>query len=135
MKQKSDSIKAETNSELAINAKAYADGKKSYQQFIDDKGKIQVQGFAKLKSLYGEDSNEYKQLLDNQLNAVQQHDEAIIKIERKDIEREKLLNEANIKAQYYDKNSAIYQNDIALTRHCIKTRSVLWQTSQTLQRG
>lgn len=114
LKQKSDSIKAETNSELAINAKAYADGKKSYQQFIDDKGKIQVQGFAKLKSLYGEDSNEYKQLLDNQVNAVQQHDEAIIKMKEKDIEREKLLNEANIKAQYYDKNSAIYQNDIAL---------------------
>lgn len=114
LKQKSDSIKAETNSELAINAKAYADGKKSYQQFIDDKGKIQVQGFAKLKSLYGEDSNEYKQLLDNQVNAVQQHDEAIIKMKEKNIEREKLLTEANIKAQYYDKNSAIYQNDIAL---------------------
>ena len=35
-------------------------------------------------------------------------------MKEKDIEREKLLTEANIKAQYYDKNSAIYQNDIAL---------------------
>ena len=35
-------------------------------------------------------------------------------MKEKDIERERLLTEANIKAQYYDKNSAIYQNDIAL---------------------
>lgn len=67
-----------------------------------------------MKALYGEDSNEYKQLLDDKVNASKKHDEAIIKMKEKDIEREKLLNEANIKAQYYDKNSAIYQNDIAL---------------------
>ena len=113
-KKQRDTIKAETNAELAENVQAYADNQKTYQQFIDDREKITLEGIEKMKALYGEVSNEYKQLLDDKVNASKKHDEAIIKMKEKDIEREKLLNEANIKAQYYDKNSAIYQNDIAL---------------------
>lgn len=113
-KQASDSIKAETNQLMADNAKAYAEGKKNYQQFIDDRQNIQIKGFAKLKLLYGEESNEYKQLLDNQVNVVKQHDDAVIKMNEQTIERERLQKEASIKAQYNDASSAIYQNDIAL---------------------
>lgn len=113
-KQASDSIKAETNQLLADNAKAYAEGKKTYQQFIDDRQNIQIKGFAKLKQLYGEESNEYKQLLDNQVNVVKQHDDAVIKMNEQTIERERLQKEASIKAQYNDASSAIYQNDVAL---------------------
>lgn len=113
-KQAADSIKAETNELLADNAKAYAEGKKTYQQFIDDRQSIQIKGFAKLKQLYGAESNEYKQLLDNQVNIVKQHDAAIQKMNEQTIERERLQKEASIKAQYNDANSAIYQNDIAL---------------------
>lgn len=113
-KQAADSIKAETNELMADNAKAYAEGKKTYQQFIDDRQNIQIKGFAKLKQLYGAESNEYKQLLDNQVNVVKQHDAAILKMNEQTIERERLQKEASIKAQYNDANSAIYQNDIAL---------------------
>lgn len=113
-KQAADSIKAETNQLLADNAKAYAEGNKSYQQFLDDRQSIQINGFAKLKQLYGEESNEYKQLLDNQVNVVKQHDDAVIKMNEQTIERERLQKEASIKAQYNDASSAIYQNDIAL---------------------
>lgn len=113
-KKQRDTINAETNAELAENVQAYADNQKTYQQFIDDREKITLEGIEKMKALYGEDSNEYKQLLDDKVNASKKHDEAIIKMKEKDIEREKLLTDANIKAQYYDKNSAIYQNDIAL---------------------
>ena len=113
-KQAADSIKAETNQLLADNAKAYAEGNKSYQQFLDDRQSIQIKGFAKLKQLYGEESNEYKQLLDNQVNVVKQHDDAVIKMNEQTIERERLQKEASIKAQYNDASSAIYQNDIAL---------------------
>lgn len=113
-KQAADSIKAETNELMAENAKAYAEGKKTYQQFIDDRQSIQIKGFAKLKQLYGAESNEYKQLLDNQVTVVKQHDAAILKMNEQSIERERLQKEASIKAQYNDANSAIYQNDIAL---------------------
>lgn len=113
-KQAADSIKAETNELMADNAKAYAEGKKTYQQFVDDRQSIQIKGFAKLKQLYGAESNEYKQLLDNQVNVVKQHDAAILKMNEQSIERERLQKEASIKAQYNDANSAIYQNDIAL---------------------
>lgn len=113
-KQAADSIKAETNELMADNAKAYAEGKKTYQQFIDDRQSIQIKGFAKLKQLYGAESNEYKQLLDNQVNVVKQHDAAIQKMNEQTIERERLQKEASIKSQYNDANSAIYQNDIAL---------------------
>lgn len=113
-KQAADSIKAETNELMADNAKAYAEGKKTYQQFIDDRQSIQIKGFAKLKQLYGAESNEYKQLLDNQVNVVKQHDAAIQKMNEQTIERERLQKEASIKAQYNNASSAIYQNDIAL---------------------
>lgn len=113
-KQAADSIKAETNELMADNAKAYAEGKKTYLQFIDDRQNIQIKGFAKLKQLYGAESNEYKQLLDNQVNVVKQHDAAIQKMNEQTIERERLQKEASIKAQYNDVNSKIYQNDIAL---------------------
>lgn len=119
-KQAADSIKAETNELMADNAKAYAEGKKTYQQFVDDRQNIQIKGFAKLKQLYGEESNEYKQLLDNQVNVVKQHDAAIQKMNEQTIERERLQKEASIKAQYYDVNSKIYQNDTALNEALYK---------------
>ena len=105
---------------MAENAKAYAEGKKTYQQFIDDRQSIQIKGFAKLKQLYGEKSNEYKQLLDNQVNVVKQHDAAIQKMNEQTIERERLQKEASIKAQYNDASSAIYQNDTALNEALYK---------------
>jgi TP901 family phage tail tape measure protein len=114
LKKQRDTIKAETNSELADNVKAYADGTKTYQQFIDDREKITLKGIERMKALYGEDSNEYKQLLDDKVNASKKHDEDIIKMKEKNIEREKMINEANIKGQYNDANSDIYHNDIAL---------------------
>ena len=119
-KQAADSIKAETNELMAENAKAYAEGKKTYQQFIDDRQNIQIKGFAKLKQLYGAESNEYKQLLDNEVNVVKQHDAAIQKMNEQTIERERLQKEASIKAQYYDVNSKIYQNDTALNEALYK---------------
>lgn len=119
-KQAADRIKAETNELMAENAKAYAEGKKTYQQFIDDRQSIQIKGFAKLKQLYGEKSKEYKQLLDNQVNVVKQHDAAIQKMNEQTIERERLQKEASIKAQYYDVNSKIYQNDTALNEALYK---------------
>lgn len=119
-KQAAESIKAETNELMADNAKAYAEGKKTYQQFIDDRQNIQIKGFAKLKQLYGAESNEYKQLLDNQVNVVKQHDTAIQKMNEQTIERERLQKEASIKAQYYDVNSKIYQNDTALNEALYK---------------
>lgn len=119
-KQDEDSIKAETNQLLAENAKAYAEGTKTYQQFVDDRQNIQLRGFEKLKQLYGEESNEYKQLLDNQVSATKQHDDAIQKMNEQTIERERLLKEASIKAQYYDVNSKIYQNDTALNEALYK---------------
>lgn len=119
-KQAADSIKAETNELMADNAKAYAEGKITYQQFIDDRQSIQIKGFAKLKQLYGAESNEYKQLLDNQVNVVKQHDAAIQKMNEQTIERERLQKEASIKAQYYDVNSKIYQNDTALNEALYK---------------
>lgn len=119
-KQAADSIKAETNELMADNAKAYAEGKKTYQQFIDDRQNIQIKGFAKLKQLYGAESNEYKQLLDNQVNVVKQHDAAIQKMNEQTIERERLQKEASIKAQYNDASSAVYQNDTALNEALYK---------------
>lgn len=119
-KQAADSIKAETNELMANNAKAYAEGKKTYQQFIDDRQSIQIKGFAKLKQLYGAESNEYKQLLDNQVNIVKQHDAAIQKMNEQTIERERLQKEASINAQYNDASSAIYQNDTALNEALYK---------------
>lgn len=119
-KQAADSIKAEINELMAENAKAYAEGKKTYQQFIDDRQSIQIKGFAKLKQLYGAESNEYKQLLDNQVNVVKQHDAAIQKMNEQTIERERLQKEASIKAQYNDASSAIYQNDTALNEALYK---------------
>lgn len=113
-KQAADSIKAETNQLLAENAKAYAEGTKTYQLFVDDRQSIQLSGFEKLKQLYGEESNEYKQLLDNQVSATKQHDDAILKMNEQTIERERLIKQANIKSQYNDVKSDIYQNDIAL---------------------
>ena len=119
-KQAADSIKAEINELMADNAKAYAEGKKTYQQFLDDRQSIQIKGFAKLKQLYGAESNEYKQLLDNQVNVVKQHDAAIQKMNEQTIERERLQKEASIKAQYYDVNSKIYQNDTVLNEALYK---------------
>ena len=54
------------------------------------------------------------------MSATKQHDDAIQKMNEQTIERERLLKEASIKAQYYDVNSKIYQNDTALNEALYK---------------
>lgn len=85
--------------------------------------------------MYGAESNEYKQLLDNQVNVVKQHDAAIQKMNEQTIERERLQKEASIKAQYYDVNSKIYQNDTALNEALYKNDvEAMKKRTCTLQR-
>ena len=48
------------------------------------------------------------------MSATKQHDDAILKMNEQTIERERLIKQANIKSQYNDVKSDIYQNDIAL---------------------
>ena len=106
--------KAETNEELAVLAAQYAEGNKTYLQYLDERLEVQQRGLEKQKKIWGEESNEYKMLLDDEQKNKEQHDTAMRKLTEKEIERERRKKAALIEVQYYDSNDALYMNNDAL---------------------
>lgn len=106
--------KAETNEELAVLAAQYAEGNKTYLQYLDERLEIQKRGLDRMKGIWGEESNEYKMLLDDEVRYQQQHDESMQKLTEKQIERTRRAQAAQLEAQYYDSGSELYMNDDAL---------------------
>lgn len=106
--------KAETNEELAVLAAQYAEGNKTYLQYLDERLEVQQRGLEKQKKIWGEESNEYKMLLDDEKKNKEQHDTAMRKLTEKEIERGRRKKAALIEAQYYDSNDALYMNNDAL---------------------
>ena len=126
--------KAETNEELAVLAAQYAEGNKTYLQYLEERLEIQKRGLDRMKGIWGEESNEYKMLLDDEVRYQQQHDESMQKLTEKQIERTRRAQAAQLEAQYYDSGSNLYMNDDALNEAVFRNDMEAMQKRLELQK-
>ncbi len=106
--------KAETELQLSQNATMYAQGLIDYKTFIENREQIQLEGIAKRKTHWDEESNEYKALLDQENEITMKHDEDLLQLKLKDIERQRQETAAKIQLSYYDQKSQMYMNEDAV---------------------
>ena len=106
--------KAEFNQHLTELTALYSKGEIDYSEFLERKKKLELDSLAKRKAIWGEESDEAKQMAHEELRILQSYDDAKLRQSIEDIERYRVLVEAKLNAEFYNKDSAIYMNEDAL---------------------
>lgn len=124
IKKRVDAVKAQYQAELACEMDSYMKGAVSYGEFMDNRHAIALKYYDALKKIYGEDSDQYKKLLDDRAREEQKYNEEHAKLSEQAITAEHLEKERNIRKQYMRKevvdeealNEALFQNDMEYMR-------------------
>lgn len=117
LQRKKDADKAEQadyNTRLVKQADRYAQGLDTYTTFLKKREQLQLDSLARRKAIWGEDSNEAKQLEDDELRAKEKYLDATKKLQEDEIENQRIATAAKLNEQFYNKDSEIYMNEAAL---------------------
>ena len=116
LKERNDALKAETEAELAVLASQYARGLIDYRSFVAKRDEIMINGFNKRMAIYEEESDEYKQLLNDR---EQYNLKAVERGERMNMREVELVHQsimAELQAKQWNDEGAmleaLYQEDI-----------------------
>lgn len=103
--------KAETERMLAENYDSYAKGNIDYRTFVEQRNRIQKEGIERRMALYDEESDEYKNLMNDLAELTQSMESTMQRMSIDDVERRHNAIIAEIQAQFYNVNSDMYQNE------------------------
>lgn len=122
LKEQADAAKASYNEQLAEEMLAYRQGVTTYSDYLEEKHNITQNYYDRLKSIYGEDSVEYRTQLLNR----EKDDEDYIKRQNKMSEqgfrKDKLMRELELQRQFNDQNNKeMFQNEEALNEALFKS--------------
>lgn len=113
-KQQAKAIVAEEKAMMAELALQYAQGEITYSEYLDRQAEIAQQSVDKRKDLWKEGSAEYNELLAEEQEDQQEHQQAVTEMTLREIERRRVTQAAAIRAQFYDQQSEMYQDEDAL---------------------
>jgi hypothetical protein len=122
LKEQADAAKASYNEQLAEEMLAYRQGVTTYSDYLEEKHNITQNYYNRLKSIYGEDSVEYRTQLLNR----EKDDEDYIKRQNKMSEQgfrmDKLMRDLELQKQFNDQNNKeMFQNEEALNEALFKS--------------
>lgn len=107
--------KASYDEQIAMEMLAYRQGISTYTDYIEEKHNITQNYYDQLKKIYGEDSVEYRKLLDNRERDESDYYSWQQKMKEKDMYLQKMQEEAAIRRQFYDENDEeAYMNEEVL---------------------
>ena len=117
-------VKAQNKQELSEQIQSYMAGQMTYEEFLKAKHELTLRYYENLKKVYGEDSDEYKKMLDDKVKEEQDYNEKRAQWTEKSMEIEHLDKQRSIRKQYMRQsvvdeesmNEAIFQEDIAYLR-------------------
>ena len=124
LKERNDSIKAQTEQEIAIVTNRYAKGEIDYRTYVNEINRIQLEGYEKRMAIYDQESDEYKKILNDREQYALKAQEKQERLNLKDVEKEHNEVTAKIEASYYNPkdderylneravNEALYQADL-----------------------
>lgn len=119
-----NAVKAQYKQELSEQIQSYMAGQMTYEEFLKAKHELTLRYYENLKKVYGEDSDEYKKMLDDKVKEEQDYNEKRAQWTEKSMEIEHLDMQRSIRKQYMRQsvvdeesmNEAIFQEDIAYLR-------------------
>lgn len=113
-RKEAKAIVAEEKAMMAELAQQYAQGEITYSEYLDRQAEIAQQSVDKRKALWKEGSAEYNELLSEEQEDQQEHQQAVTEMTLREIERRRVTQAAAIRAQFYDQQSEMYQDEDAL---------------------
>lgn len=124
LKERTKAAKAEHQAALAAEMAAYMKGAMTYDEYLKAKHRKTQDYYEKLKGIYGEDSDEYKRLLDDRAREEQQYNTERAKWTEQSLIMEHLDKERSIRRQYLQRevqdedalNQALFENDVDYMR-------------------
>lgn len=112
-----DAAKQERDQAEAVNLASYSDGKKNYREYIEEKQRIEEAYYVRAKAALEKEgqaeSDEYAALCKKQEEALAKHLTVRRQMSAEAIEQEHKDEVNKLTAQFYDRNSAMYQNETA----------------------
>lgn len=102
--------KNEYNKNMAELAQQYADGLKSRHDYLEEEYDLQMKHFARLKEIWGENSEEYKGYVDDMIKIQTAYEKRREEEELPNIEKDHKMMQRKIQEQFYDESSAAYHN-------------------------
>ncbi len=115
LKEQAEAAKAEYQAELAAEMRTYRQGLESYTDYMKMRHELASMYYSKMKSIYGEDSTEYKKLLDDREMEEEQFYQWKLKRNDEQLVRERLERERDLRRQFEDENNReMYHNQDAL---------------------
>lgn len=114
-KERIQEARAQYEAELAEEMLAYRQGITTYSQYMQERHNITQNYYDEQKRIYGEDSAEYRKLLQKRESDEQEYEQFRRKQDEDGLTREKLEREMALRRQFYDEtNSQAYQNQEVL---------------------
>lgn len=114
LRERNEAIKAANDELLALNMAAYAAGEINYRDYLEKEQQLQLAGIRKRMELYGEGTDEYKKLQLKEQLLLRRGTEEQQQLELHDMERQHRDLIEQLKQDFEDRNSSIYQNEAAL---------------------
>ncbi len=114
LRERNEAIKAANDELLAMNMAQYAAGEINYRDYLDRQQQLQLDGIRKRMELYGEGSDEYRKLQLKEQQLLRRGTEEQQQLQLHDMERQHQDLIEQLKRDFNDQNSSIYQNEAAL---------------------
>lgn len=124
LKERSEAAKAEYQAQIADEMMSYRQGETNYTQYMENRHRLAQDYYDKMKEIYGEDSAEYKKLLDNRENEESQYYQWKAKLDEQQLTMDKLKRDQSIRRQYMQQqvqdteamNEALFESEITYMR-------------------
>ena len=114
LKERADAVKAEYQAEVAEEMRCYRQGLTSYTDYMKMRHELANWYYSQMKTIYGEDSTEYKKLLDDREREENEYYQWTAKLNEDRLSRDRLARERSLRRQFEDEKSDIYHNEDAL---------------------
>ena len=118
LRERAAAAKASYEDQLAAEMLAYRMGLTAYTDYVEEKHNLTQNYYNELKRIYGEDSVEYRRMLDNRERDETEYFAWQTKQKEKNLTIERQKAELTVRRQYYDENNReAYMNEEVLNEN------------------
>ena len=114
LKKRAEAIKAEYQAEVAEEMRSYRQGLTNYTDYMKMRHELANWYYSQMKTIYGEDSTEYKKLLDDREKEENEFYQWKAKRNDEQLVRERLERERSLHRQFEDERSEAFHNQDVL---------------------
>ena len=135
LKKRAEAIKAEYQAEVAEEMRSYRQGLTNYTDYMKMRHELANWYYSQMKTIYGEDSTEYKKLLDDREKEENEFYQWKAKRNDEQLVRERLERERSLHRQFEDERSEAFHNQDVLEEGLFQSEMQYLRDKQNLYKN